>query len=157
MNWKILCHQAYGVLSELNKALGTVTAPPPAATMRTEPPLSAEHTTPSECPDHTGAESRTTPKETHPPIIATTPTTEERLKLPKISLPHFRSNLMRWPAFWDSYNSAIHTNDSLSEIDKFNYLRSLPAYDAIARLALSAANYGEAVEILKKRFGGSHG
>ena len=63
---------------------------------------------------------------------------------------------MRWSAFWDSFNSAIHTNDRLFEIDKFNYLRSLlegAAYDAIAGLALSAANYGEAVEILKKRFG----
>ena len=63
---------------------------------------------------------------------------------------------MRWSAFWDLFNSAIHTNDRLSEIDKFNYLRSLlegAAYDAISGLALSAANYGEAVEILKKRFG----
>ena len=42
---------------------------------------------------------------------------------------------MRWSAFWDSFNSAIHTNDQLSEIDEFNYLRSLlegAAYDAIA-------------------------
>ena len=31
--------------------------------------------------------------------------------------------------------------------------RESAAYDAIAGLALSAANYGEAVEILKKRFG----
>ena len=66
---------------------------------------------------------------------------------------------MRWPAFWDSFNSAIHSNDRLSEIDKFNYLRSLlegTAYDAIAGLALSAANYGEAVAILRKRFGNKH-
>lgn len=63
---------------------------------------------------------------------------------------------MRWTAFWDSYHSTIHTNGHLSDIDKFNYLRSLldnTAYDAIAGLALSAANYQEAVEVLKKRFG----
>ena len=63
---------------------------------------------------------------------------------------------MKWTAFWDSFTSAVHTNDQLSEIDKFNYLRSLlegNAYEAVAGLALSEANYGEAVEILKKRFG----
>ena len=62
----------------------------------------------------------------------------------------------KWAAFWDSFNSAIHTNDRLSEIDKFNYLRSLlqgTAYDAIAGLALSSVNYQEAVTILQKRFG----
>ena len=92
-------------------------------------------------------ELRTVPTEAHPPVVATMPTTA-RVKLPKISLPHFRGNLMRWSAFWDSFNSAIHTNDRLSEINKFNYLRSLlegAAYDAIAGLALSVANYGEGV------------
>ena len=36
-------------------------------------------------------------------------------------------------------------------MDKFNYLRSL-AYEAIAGLTLSSANYVEAIDILKKRF-----
>lgn len=50
----------------------------------------------------------------------------------------------------------MHLNSTLSDVDKFNYLRSLLeklAYDAIAGLGLSSANYGEAIEILKKRFG----
>ncbi len=79
-----------------------------------------------------------------------------RVKLPKITLPHFAGNLVKWPVFWDSCESAIHNNAELSSIDKFNYLRSLlerSAYDAIAGLTLSAENYHEAVEILKKRFG----
>ena len=79
-----------------------------------------------------------------------------RVKLPKISLPSFDGDVMKWAAFWDSFNSAIHTNNTLSEIDKFNYLRSLlqgTAYDAIAGLALSAVNYQKAVTILRKRFG----
>lgn len=57
---------------------------------------------------------------------------------------------------WDCYESAVHLNDTLSDVDKFNYLRSLlekSAYDAIAGLTLSASNYREAVEILRKRFG----
>ena len=83
----------------------------------------------------------------------------DRIKLPKIGLPHFRGELVKWTAFWDSFDSAIHSNDRLPEIDKFNYLRSLLegcAHDAIAGLSLSSANYSEAVEILKHRFGNKH-
>jgi hypothetical protein len=135
--------KVYGVLAKLKKALGPTITPTPAATKRTTTPPSTD---PLTAPvTGSGATSTATP----PPVVSTT----ERVKLPKISLPHFRGNLMRWPAFWDSFNSAVHSNHRLSEIDKFNYLRSLlegTAYDAIAGLALSAANYGEAV---RKRFG----
>ena len=46
-----------------------------------------------------------------------------------------------------------YDNVSLSDMDKFNYLRSLLehiALDAISRLTLIAANYQEAVLILEK-------
>ena len=81
-----------------------------------------------------------------------------KVKLPKLSLPHFNGNVMKWTTFWDSYESAIHNSTDLSDVDKFNYLHSLlerTAYDAIAGLTLylSSANYTEAVDILKKRFG----
>ena len=79
-----------------------------------------------------------------------------KVRLPKITLPHFNGNLMKWTSFWDSYESAVHNNRELSDVDKFNYLRSLlerSAYDAIAGLTLSAANYREAIDILQKRFG----
>lgn len=79
-----------------------------------------------------------------------------KVKLPKISLPHFKGYPIYWTAFWDSYKSAVHLNSALSDVDKFTYLRSLlekSAYDAIAGLTLSSANYGEAIEILSKRFG----
>jgi len=147
--------RVYGVLAKLNKALGPITAPLPTVVARTEPSPTVRRPLPVAETSPPVTEPRTVPTEMHPTLVSTTPTTA-RVKLPKISLPHFRGNLMRWPAFWDSFNSAVHTNDQLSEIDKFNYLRSLlegVAYDAIAGLALSASNYGEAVEILKKRFG----
>ena len=79
-----------------------------------------------------------------------------KVKLPKITLPHFKVNPIYWTSFWDSYESAIHANPSLSDVDKFNYLKSLlerEAFDAIAGLTLSSANYQQAVAILKKRFG----
>ena len=50
----------------------------------------------------------------------------------------------------------MHSNTKLAPIDKFNYLNSLlvkSAYEAISGLSLTAANYDEAVAILKRRFG----
>ena len=88
--------------------------------------------------------------------VGETVSSSSKVKLPKISLPHFKGNPIYWTAFWDSYESAVHLNDSLSDIDKFNYLRSLlekTAYEVIAGLTLSSANYREAIDILKKRFG----
>ena len=68
----------------------------------------------------------------------------------------FNGDITKWTSFWDSYESAIHTDTDLSEVDKLNYLQSLmerTARDAISGLTLTAANYKEAVEILQKRFG----
>ena len=59
-------------------------------------------------------------------------------------------------AFWDSFEATIHNSDELSSVDKFNYLNTLledSAAAAVAGLTLTSANYDEAVEILKKRFG----
>lgn len=79
-----------------------------------------------------------------------------RTKLPKLEVPKFNGKLHEWQEFWDSYSSAIHKNDSLEEVDKFTYLRSLltaQAKSAIAGFALTSANYGAAVELLTKRYG----
>ena len=78
------------------------------------------------------------------------------MKLPKITLPQFNRDPVRWTSFWDSYQSAIHLNSELTEVDKLNYLWSLlehSAYDGIAGFTLPAANYKQPIEILHKRFG----
>ena len=79
-----------------------------------------------------------------------------RVKLPKINLRSFSSDITKWTTFWDSFEAAIHANPNLSDIDKFNYLHSLlekTARDAISGLTLTSANYHEAIAILKQRFG----
>ena len=76
-----------------------------------------------------------------------------RVKLPKLVLKKFGTD---WTTFWDSFESAVHTNPDLTGMDKFNYLHSLldkAAAEAISGLKITAANYEEAVSILKKRFG----
>ena len=48
---------------------------------------------------------------------------EATVKLPKLTIQPFKGELTTWTTFWDSYKAAIHDNASLSDIDKFNYLR----------------------------------
>ena len=79
-----------------------------------------------------------------------------KVKLPKLEVRKFSGKLEEWQEFWDSFESAIHSNDSLSNVDKFFYLKGLllePVRSAIAGFALTSANYEAAVELLKKRFG----
>ena len=79
-----------------------------------------------------------------------------RAKLPKLEVKKFNGKLCEWQEFWDSFESAIHMNDGLSNVDKFSYLRSLllgSAKSAIGGFALTSANYESAIELLKKRCG----
>ena len=100
------------------------------------------------------------PKSSSPTLTASssTPTSPavtphvNRVKLPKFSLPHFSGNIIKWDTFGDFYESAIHKNDDLTDIDEFNYLRSLLERTADEATLLSA-NYQEAIDILQKRFG----
>ena len=78
------------------------------------------------------------------------------MRLPKLTTRPFNGDLTAWTTFWDSYESSIHKNSSLSDIDKFNYLRSLlehTALESISGLTLTSTNYHEAIDILRKRFG----
>jgi hypothetical protein len=72
-----------------------------------------------------------------------------KVRLPKISLPRFNGN----PVRWDLYLSAIHLDAGLSDVDKFNYLRSLLDSTAFNSITLSSAKYQQAIEVLHKRFG----
>ena len=79
-----------------------------------------------------------------------------RVKLPKLEVRKFVGKLEEWQEFWDSFESAIHLNNSLSKVDKFSYLRGLLvglARSAIAGFTLTSANYESAVELLKNRYG----
>ena len=40
-----------------------------------------------------------------------------KIKLPKLSLSHFNGDLTKWTTFWDSYESAVHSNHDLSDIE----------------------------------------
>jgi hypothetical protein len=59
-------------------------------------------------------------------------------------------------AFWDSYDSAIHTNQSLTDVQRFNYLKSLlrgESLHTVTGFSLTNANYQKAVSLLHERYG----
>jgi hypothetical protein len=64
-------------------------------------------------------------------------------KLPELTLNKFEGDIPTWISFWDAYESAVHNNTALSDVDKFTYLKSLvgrSAKDAIEGLPLTVAN-----------------
>ena len=75
--------------------------------------------------------------------------TSSKAKLPKLTLPKFAGDPTEWTTFWDSFSSAIHLREELSEIDKFQYLKSVlvgTAAETISGLPLSGSNYNHAVD-----------
>ena len=78
-------------------------------------------------------------------------------KLPKLVLKKFNGQPTAWQEFYDAFDSSVHKNSSsLSDVDRFNYLRNLvegPVYSTIAGLQLTGANYKAALNLLKERFG----
>ena len=80
-------------------------------------------------------------------------------RLPKLTLPTFSGDTLQWLSFWDSFSSAVHSNRSLSDVQKFNYLRAQlqgSALSCISGLSITALNYSKAVDLLKSRFGQPH-
>ncbi len=79
--------------------------------------------------------------------------------LPKLQLPKFGGDLLEWSTFWGLYEAAVHNNQSISEIEKFSYLKCQLQNDAkscIDGLPLTPENYISAVTLLKERFGQTH-
>ena len=79
-----------------------------------------------------------------------------RAKLPKLTVKKIDGDPKKWPEFWDFYKNSIYENESLSEMDKFSYLKGLldgVAKDEIADFTLKEVNFKSAIELLKRRFG----
>ena len=54
--------------------------------------------------------------------ISNTGNTESaKVKLPKIELKSFSGNYQEWQGFWDTFQSAVDGNTSISAIEKFTY------------------------------------
>lgn len=77
------------------------------------------------------------------------------VKLPTINLPSFSGAYEDWFPFYDTFNSLIHNDSSLLDIQKFHYLKSClkgEAANILHCLEISANNYIVAWEMLENRY-----
>ena len=78
-------------------------------------------------------------------------------KLPRIEIQKFSGGVKDWLEFWGLFKVTVEEN-KLADITKFSYLKSLldgEAKSVVAGLAVTAANYKTACELLEKRYGGT--
>ena len=89
-----------------------------------------------------------------PPAVSS-----RKVNLPKLQLPKFDGDPLKWTTFHDAFISSVHEDKNLEEIHKFQYLVGQltgEAARAIEGLQLTNANYSEALDILQERFGKPH-
>ena len=93
----------------------------------------------------------------HSPVSTTSQATgsmSHSTKLLKLVLKKFSGDPKTWQEWWDSFKVAVHEN-GISDVEKFNHLRSLvegAAYATIAGLSLTEENYKTAIDLLQERF-----
>lgn len=74
----------------------------------------------------------------------------------KLELLHFYGSSTQWQTFQDMFRHAVHENPSLSNIERFYYLKNLvtgQASKAIIGIQATEQSYEDAIALLKERFG----
>ena len=77
-------------------------------------------------------------------------------RLPKLTIPTFNGDPLAWQSFWDCFDAAVHSNPTLTGVQKLSYLRAQlqgDASTAIAGFPLTNSNYQHSVTLLQTRFG----
>ncbi|XP_063377545.1 uncharacterized protein LOC134664729 [Cydia fagiglandana] len=77
------------------------------------------------------------------------------IKLPRITIPTFSGEYTEWQSFHDLFNTLIHKNSSLDDVQRMHYLKVNLKGDAeylLRQFSITAENYQQAWNILKKRY-----
>ena len=78
------------------------------------------------------------------------------VKLPKIVLRKFSGDPLDWKSFKETFEAAVYSSDSISNIEKFTYLKTYldkSALQEIEGFPLTNANYASAWQLLDERYG----
>ena len=76
---------------------------------------------------------------------------QSHLKLPKLELPKFNADVLKFQNFWDQLEAAVLDNDNVLAVQKFTYLRSVlegVTYHTIDRFEVTGANYHHGIDAL---------
>ena len=85
--------------------------------------------------------------------------TSSHHKLPKLILPAFDGSILQWQTFWDSFESSVHDNTNLSDVQKFSYLKSQlegSATMTVEGFSLTHGNCSRAIDLLREGYGQHH-
>ena len=90
-------------------------------------------------------------------MSAAVPNTDQKsIKLPKLDIPTFDSNILNWTTFWEQFDISIHSRTDLPNAEKLAYLRNAlgngNAKQVIEGLCKSGEQYNEAITFLKARY-----
>ena len=92
---------------------------------------------------------------THPTVTTGT-TPKHGAKLPKLEVPTFDGDILKWKSFWDQYRVSIHDRDDLTPAEKMVYLQGAlkdkTAKSTIEGLTRSGEHYADAVKCLQSRY-----
>ena len=74
-------------------------------------------------------------------------------KLPDATLQEFTGDEEKFPSFIDQFTALVDSNQQLSEVEKFWYLKGAAKVDVIQHYPLTANNYRMALKKLKEEYG----
>jgi len=83
------------------------------------------------------------------------PNAQSAIRLPPISLPEFDGDYKQWLIYRDTFDTFVHRNRDLTNIQRLHYLKSSlksEAAQVIESLETTAANYLPAWEQLRERY-----
>ena len=88
-------------------------------------------------------------------ISSDTSATKLAIKLPAVTIPTFDGEFSSWDSFRDLFEATIHTNETLSKVQKLTYLKSLVSGEAaglIRSIQVTEAHYSIAWQILMSHY-----
>ncbi|XP_071053586.1 uncharacterized protein [Onthophagus taurus] len=91
-------------------------------------------------------------------LFVASPTPDQSVRLPVIDLPKFKGEYETWLEFRDIFESLIHNNNAINNIQKFHYLISAlsgSAREVISSLEITQINYDVAWDLLCTRYNNS--
>ena len=88
--------------------------------------------------------------------VSDTGTRQKSVRLPKIELPKFSGEVLKFMPFWQQFEACVDEQDDIPDVTKFNYLIGAlkgEAKNIVEGLPITGENYREAKHIVIARYG----
>ncbi len=106
--------------------------------------------------DLSASEARASPADVSISSSTTSDHHHHHIKLPKLAVPTFNGDILKWAVFWERFSSIIHDNPKLDNHEKLTYLRQAitdpDASQLLSTTTIAPGQYDELVDTLQKRY-----